>query len=163
MGSPRISVSIKKKSSSLNLCTAGSRTRLSPMSWPCAFSAFVLCSVSHVETMAVLRAGMEFAFFTHMSSAPESGTGEQDSNVTLEDLAKWRFYQEVVTVVELLTYKKKIPTVNTLKSYVYPAIWMQSPFRETLTTFNIIILVGMAQYPYLCTYDEYSISTPEGL
>ena len=113
--------------------------------------------------MAVLRAGMEFAFFTHTSSAPESGTGEQDSNVTLEDLAKWRFYQEVVTVVELLTYKKKIPTVNTLKIYVYPAIWMQSPFRETLTTFNIIILVGMAQYPYLCTYDEYSISTPEGL
>ena len=36
-------------------------------------------------------------------------------------------------------------------------------FRETLTTFNIIILVGMAQYPYLCTYDEYSISTLKGL
>ena len=50
---------------------------------------------------------MEFAFFTHMSSAPKSGTGEQDSDVTLEDLAKWRFYQEVVTVVELLTDKKE--------------------------------------------------------
>lgn len=54
----------------------------------------------------------------------------EDSNVTLEDLIKWGFSQEVVTVVELLTHKQKIPTVNTLKSYVYPAIWMQSPFRK---------------------------------
>ena len=54
----------------------------------------------------------------------------EDSNVTLEDLIKWGFSQEVVTVVDLLTHKQKIPIVNTLKSYVYPAIWMQSPFRK---------------------------------
>ena len=54
----------------------------------------------------------------------------EDSNVTLEDLIKWGFSQEVVTVVELLTHEQKITTVNTLKSYVYPAIWMQSPFRK---------------------------------
>ena len=54
----------------------------------------------------------------------------EDSNVTLEDLIKWGFSQEVVTMVELLTHKQKIPTVNTLNSYAYPAIWMQSPFRK---------------------------------
>ena len=36
----------------------------------------------------------------------------EDSNVILEDLIKWGFSQEVVTVVELLTHKQKIPTVN---------------------------------------------------
>lgn len=31
----------------------------------------------------------------------------EDSNVTLEDLIKWGFSQEVVTVVELLTHEQE--------------------------------------------------------
>ena len=50
----------------------------------------------------------------------------EDSNVTLGELVKWGFSQEVVAVVELLTHKKEDTYSNTLKTYVYPVIWMQS-------------------------------------